>query len=140
MKNSPGRRAKTREQVAQLIKAGQPTRWKPGQSGNVSGRPAIATLSRAIRQVLNECVPGANGTTYAEAIARALAVKAAHGDVRAAAELADRAEGRPTQTIDLEVTQLAQRFDAMSRDELLRYAETGQLPEGMNDEQNQTAK
>jgi len=140
MKNSPGRRAKTREEVAEFIKAGEATRWKAGQSGNVSGRPAVATLSRAIRQVLSESVPGANGTTYAEAIARALAVKAAHGDVRAAAELADRAEGKPTQSIDLAVSQLAQRFDAMSRDELLRYAETGQLPEGMNDEQDQTAR
>lgn len=75
-----------------------------------------------------------NGVTYAEAIARRLADKALEGDVRAAAELAERAEGRPSQPIDLEVTQIARQFESMTREQLLRYAETGKLPEGVNDE------
>lgn len=134
MKKSPGGRGKTGEDVARLIEAGEQTRWKPGVSGNPSGRPASQTLSKACRFILSEIVPGMNGVTYAEAIARRLADKALEGDVRAAAELAERAEGRPSQPIDLEVTQIARQFESMTREQLLRYAETGKLPEGVNDE------
>jgi len=52
--------------------------------------------------------------------------------MRAAAELADRVEGRPTQSRDLQVTELARRFESTSRDELIHYAETGQLPQGVS--------
>jgi hypothetical protein len=76
--------------------------------------------------------------TFAEAIARKLAEKALGGDVRAAEELADRAEGKPGQSIDLSVTRLAEKFYSMSREDLLKYAETGKLPEGVADELQET--
>ena len=73
-------------------------RWKPGQSGNSGGRPRTAKLSDACRAKLASLVPGdATGRTHAEAIADELARRALTGDIRAAQELADRAEGRPGQ-------------------------------------------
>ena len=134
MKKSPGRRAKTGEVAPEFIQAGEPFRWKPGISGNPSGRPAVQTLGKACRELLSKLAPDGSGMTYAEAIAHSLADKALGGDVRAAAELADRAEGRPTQPIDLEVTQLARQFELMTREQLMRYAETGELPEGVSSE------
>jgi hypothetical protein len=69
-------------------------RFRPGVSGNPGGRPAIRTLSKACREVLSQPAPDNSGLTFAEAIARKLADKALEGDVRAAEELADRAEGK----------------------------------------------
>jgi hypothetical protein len=109
-------------------------RFRAGVSGNPGGRPAVRTLSKACREVLSQPVPDGSGLTFAEAIAKKLASKALEGDVRAAEELADRSEGRPGQSIDLTVSRLAERFYRMSREELLRYAETGKLPEGMANE------
>jgi hypothetical protein len=136
----PGRKAKTGREIAEsFVEAGKPYRWKPGVSGNPSGRPAVQKLSAAIRQVLGEPVPGGGGITYAQAIARKLADRAAAGCVRSAELLGDRAEGRPTQSLDIELTALAQRFESMTREELLTYAETGSLPEEVtNDEENQS--
>ncbi len=132
-----GRTKKSPEQIARLVEANRPYRWKPGQSGNPSGRPAIQKLSAAIRNILGQSVPGLDGVTYAELIAETLAEKAAAGDVRAAEILADRAEGRPSQSLDLQVTQLTERFEKMSREELLKYAQTGELPtERGRDEEN----
>jgi hypothetical protein len=127
---------KTERRIAQLVEISKPYRWKPGQSGNPSGRPAVQRLSAAMRNILGQCVPGMNGMTFAEVIARSLAKRAAAGDVRAAEILRDTSEGRPTQSISLEVSQLAERFSTMSRDQLLAYAEHGELPEGMSDAEN----
>jgi len=118
---SPRRREKTG--ADSLIKAGQPFRWKPGQSGNPSGRPATQKLSAAIRHVLGQCVPGTDGVTYAQLIAQTLAEKAVGGDVRAAEIHTDRSAGKAARSIDLEVTQSAQRFESMTREELLRYGD-----------------
>jgi hypothetical protein len=68
------------------------------------------------------------GRTYAEAIAEALAEKAVAGDIRAAQELADRAEGRARQSIEIEHTLLRQAFDRMNSEELETYAREGKLP------------
>jgi hypothetical protein len=77
---------------------GEATRFKPGESGNPGGRPRIAKLSEACRAKLGALVPDdAEGRTYAEAIAEKLVQLALKGDIRAAQELADRAEGRPSQ-------------------------------------------
>ena len=77
---------------------GEAHRWKPGQSGNPGGRPRTAKLSEACRAKLASIIPGdARGRTHAEAIADELARRALKGDIRAAQELADRAEGRPGQ-------------------------------------------
>jgi hypothetical protein len=51
------------------------------------------------------------------------------GDIRAAQELADRAEGRARQSIEIEHTLLRQAFDRMNSEELETYAREGKLPE-----------
>jgi len=73
------------------------------------------------------------GRTYAEAIAQTLAKKALQGDIRAAQEVADRAEGKAHQSIEIENTVLREAFTCMNREELIRYAETGQLPRWFTD-------
>jgi len=107
-----------------------PHRWQPGQSGNPGGRPKRTPLADACREVLALPVPGdSDGRTYAQKIAATLAEKAAEGDIRAAAELADRAEGRARQAIEIEQTRLREAFDRMSHEELEAYAVSGTLPE-----------
>jgi hypothetical protein len=109
-------------------------RFREGVSGNPGGRPAIRALSKACRAILAQPAPDGSGMTFAEAIARKLADKALNGDVKAAQELADRTEGRPGQSIDVTVTKLSEKFYNMSREDLLEYAETGKLPEGIADD------
>lgn len=105
------------------------TRWKPGHSGNPSGRPkGSGRLSKALAALMLEQYPGdERGRTYAEFIAEKLATAAAAGDIAAIRELADRTEGKATQRI--ENVAAWDRFERMSHDELMRYAETGNLPE-----------
>ena len=74
--------------------------------------------------------------TYAEAIAQTLAEKALAGDIRAAQEIADRAEGRPRQSIEVENTTLREASERMSNDELLAYATTGKLPDWFRKTEN----
>jgi hypothetical protein len=77
---------------------GEATQFKPGASGSPGGRPRAARLSEACRAKLGALVPDdAEGRTYAEAIAEKLVQLALRGDIRAAQELADRGEGRPSQ-------------------------------------------
>jgi Family of unknown function (DUF5681) len=107
-----------------------PHRWKPGQSGNPGGRPKTAALSEAARNVLAKRVPNdPQGRTYAEAIADTLAQLALEGDIRAAQELTDRAEGRARQSVEIEHSRLRAAFDEMSREELEAYARDGALPD-----------
>jgi len=95
--SSPENRRKTAE--ANLAH-GAAHRFKPGQSGNPGGRPRTAKLSEACRAKLESPIPGdAESRSYAEAIADKLAQLALKGDIRAAQELADRAEGRPSQMV-----------------------------------------
>ena len=78
--------------------------WKPGQSGNPGGRPKKKPLTDAYAAILDKTVPPdmaiklklPESATYAEVIAMALAVAAVNGEVKAAAELADRVEGKVT--------------------------------------------
>ena len=92
---SPENRRRTAE--ANLAH-GAAHRFKPGQSGNPGGRPRTAKLSEACRAKLASPIPGdPENRSYAEAIADKLALQALKGDIRAAQELADRAEGRPSQ-------------------------------------------
>jgi len=111
------------------IRGSEATRFKPGQSGNPGGRPKTAPLSHACRELLAQPVPDdPEGHTYAEAIARMLGKKATEGDIRAAQELADRAEGRARQSIEIQNTALAEAFERMNGEELLAYATAGKLP------------
>jgi Family of unknown function (DUF5681) len=95
------------------VRGDEATRWKPGQSGNPGGRPKRTPLIDACREVLSQLVPGdAKGRTYAQAIAEKLAAKAVEGDIRAAQELADRAEGKARQTLQI-VRRLQHRKDQL---------------------------
>ena len=81
------------------------TPWQPGQSGNPGGRPKTAPLSHACRELLARPVPDdPEGRTYAEVIAEMLGKKAIEGDIRAAQEIADRAEGRARQSVEINAT------------------------------------
>jgi Family of unknown function (DUF5681) len=121
--------AENRRKTGTPIPGSEATRFKPGQSGNPGGRPKMAALSRACRELLAVPLPDdPQGRTYAEAIAEALARKALAGDIRAAQELGDRAEGRARQAIEIEHTRLREAFERMSGEELEIYARDGLLP------------
>lgn len=116
-----------------------PHRWQPGKSGNPGGRPKRTPLADACREVLALPVPGdSEGRTYAQKIAATLAEKAAEGDIRAAAELADRAEGRARQSIEIEQTKLREAFDRMSYEEKEAYAASGKMPEWFSENGDET--
>ena len=122
----PENRRRTNE--ANLTK-GEPFRWPKGVSGNPGGRPKVAALSQACREKLSEPVPkDPEGRTYPQAIADTLASRALKGDVRAFEALADRAEGRARQAIEIEHRELRDAFGRMTREEMLTYATTGTLP------------
>jgi hypothetical protein len=78
-------------------------KFKAGVSGNKLGRPKHITLSEAIRAQLAVIAPDTGGRTYAEVIAEKLCIEAASGNVNAIREVADRTEGRPKQTVDLDL-------------------------------------
>jgi len=109
---------------------GEATQFKPGQSGNPGGRPKMAHLSHACRELLAALVPNdPEGRTYAQAIAETLAQKALAGDIRAAQEIADRAEGRARQSVEIQSAEMREAFERMSGEELLAYATTGNVPD-----------
>ena len=58
-----------------------------------------------------------------------LAQKALAGDIRAAQEIADRAEGKARQSFEIENAALRDAFERMSGEELLAYATTGKVPD-----------
>jgi len=75
------------------------TRFKKGQSGNPKGRPPkLPKLDELLASVMSE---ERNGLTAAEAVLRALLVKATKGDVRAAEVLLDRSFGKVRQVTDI---------------------------------------
>jgi uncharacterized protein DUF5681 len=126
------------------VPGGEATRWKPGQSGNPGGRPKIAPVSQACRELLAQPVPDdPEGCTYAKAIAQTLARKALDGDLRAAQELADRAEGNPRKSLEIENAALRAAFDRMTKAELEACAVSGALPDWfphLEGEGNETAQ
>ena len=97
MKVKPQNRDKTG-----LVEAGKPYSFKAGVSGNPGGRPRRKPLSDAYREALEQVSPDdPQGRTYAQIIAERLIHSAMRGNVQAARELADRAEGRTVQQVDL---------------------------------------
>jgi hypothetical protein len=72
--------------------------FKKGQSGNPNGRPRkLPELDKLLADVLGE---EKDGITAAEAILKALRLKAAKGDVRAIEVMLDRAYGKAKQSVD----------------------------------------
>jgi hypothetical protein len=74
------------------------TRWKPGQSGNPSGRPKKLHITDAIRAELER--EGPDGIPNDEAIARVLVELARAGNMDSIREIADRTEGKARQRIE----------------------------------------
>lgn len=99
---------------------GGATQFKPGQSGNPGGRPRKTPLADACRELLNKPAPDdSSGRSYAEAIAERLAKKALAGSIPAARELADRAEGKARQAMELSgVNSGPVQFEGMSDEQL----------------------
>jgi hypothetical protein len=96
-------------------------RFPKGVSGNPSGRPKLTKLTEALREQLAETLPDAPEETIAESIARALIKEAKSGNVQAAREIADRTEGKPKQSIDVDLQvkdwrQLAQTYGITEAD------------------------
>lgn len=76
-----------------------PKPFKKGQSGNPKGKPKkLPHLDKLLAEVLGE---EKDGITAAEAILKALRVKATKGDIRAAEVLLDRGYGKVKETINL---------------------------------------
>jgi hypothetical protein len=71
---------------------GKATQFRPGQSGNPSGRPK-EVFSRWIRHEL-ESLDTTGKTQIAQKIAKVLVRKAMRGDLRAIQLILDRMEGR----------------------------------------------
>ncbi len=78
-------------------------RFSKGVSGNPSGRPKVTRLTDALRQQISETNPDADDQTIAETIAKTLIQLSLSGDVQAIKEVFDRCEGKPKQSIDLDV-------------------------------------
>jgi hypothetical protein len=77
--------------------AGNPL-WKPGVSGNKSGKSKTKLLTDALRMELVQN-PG-----QARNIARKILALAEEGDLTAANIVFDRLEGKPTQAIEIDQT------------------------------------
>jgi Family of unknown function (DUF5681) len=79
---------------------GSGTRWKPGQSGNRSGRPKKLPITDVLREELEHI--GADGVAHDVAIARKLVEMARQGDLGAIREIADRTEGKARHRVEQE--------------------------------------
>jgi hypothetical protein len=99
----------------------------PGQSGNPAGRPRTKGLVAALKVAVAEV--GKDGRTVEEALADELVRQALRGRRRlvAIAEIFDRLEGRPRQSVDL--NDVTRRLQGRTDAELLAFATTGKWPE-----------
>ena len=76
--------------------------FKPGQSGNPSGRPRRKPLAEEYERLLGMRMPDQlcakvglpKGASYARGLAKALVDRAIKGDTAAAREITDRIEGK----------------------------------------------
>lgn len=75
--------------------------WKPGQSGNVGGRPKKTPITDELRALMEELYSGKErrfkGLTNAHVLALKMYEQAIGGDLSAQREIADRVEGKPLQ-------------------------------------------
>jgi hypothetical protein len=81
--------------------------WKPGQSGNISGRPKRLPISDALRRLadrkFNEKTKKRRikNATFADIAAHEQFLRAINGDTRALTEIREAIEGKATQRIEL---------------------------------------
>lgn len=88
---------KNRESKAREVGRGKPPvehQFKPGQSGNPGGRPKKKAVTEAYERIISD-------PKVAQAIAQGIIRAARKGNVRAAAEIADRVEGKVSQDVNL---------------------------------------
>jgi hypothetical protein len=111
--NRESRRGKNPNSLANL----EAHQFKPGQSGNITGRPKL--LGESYKHWLSE--DNGEGITNAEAVARAMGLEAMKGDVGAAREIRSATEGDKF-TGDINVTRREKNADEMSDDELATIA------------------
>lgn len=85
----------------------KPWLFKPGQSGNPAGKPkGTKHFSTLLMKVLKEQIElkGVGKVSLDEAMSMAIARKAVRGDVRAFEAITDRVDGRPAQSMEVQVT------------------------------------
>lgn len=88
----PANKEKNRELPEAFVKA----QFKPGQSGNYSGRPKKKLIDEVLAELL-----GAKNSAEATRIAKALIKTAAKGDSKAAKLIAERTQGKPLQKVEV---------------------------------------
>jgi Family of unknown function (DUF5681) len=98
------RRRQARKGVA--VPNGEGTRFQKGcPSPNPTGRPKWAAFSQLARERLLEPVPNdERGRTHSEVLFDMAFARARKGDLDAAEFLLDRAEGKPVQSVNTQVT------------------------------------
>ncbi len=79
-------------------------RFPPGESGNPNGRPRVDSLTEALREQLAEAANPEDSRTVAEHLARALIKQGMKGNVAALALIGDRCEGKPKQSLDVDLS------------------------------------
>ena len=83
--------------------------WKPGQCGNLGGRPKKHPVTDRYAAVLEKPLPDElvrllkvkKGTTYGEAIAFGQAISAIKGKADSAREIREALEGKATQRVEV---------------------------------------
>jgi hypothetical protein len=93
--------------------------WPKGVSGNPGGRPAKTPLTDVLAALLqSSCADDPAQRTYAEVIAEVLLQRACVGDIRAVREIADRVEGRPSQSVSVVTAECARCREATDQSRL----------------------
>jgi len=97
--------------------------FKPGQSGNLKGRPRTRGLIVALKAALAEVQQ--DGRTVEQALIDALVREALRGQRKLSAigEIFDRLEGKAKQQVD--VKDITEELRGRSDEDLLHYAEHG---------------
>lgn len=78
----------------------KPTQFKKGQSGNPGGKPRKPAITAMLREFVFSKDPGTK-KLWGERIVEAIAKKAAKGNVAAFAEITNRLDGKPKETVEL---------------------------------------
>lgn len=119
-KTKPANRLKNggRRGNPRIAEAGKATRFKPGNNANPSGRPRDVVTQIMREMMPTPCPFNKKGLVWAEAIALAVFKRAIAGDVRAVAEVLDRTEGKPRQSVDLSAVALVQNVVPTSLEEI----------------------
>jgi hypothetical protein len=98
-KTTRKRRSKLSEKQSQVL---QTHAFKPGESGNIAGRPRKLMTEAYRRALERKFANDPQGRTYADAIAEKMIGLGLKGDVRAVAEVSTRADGVPQQSVSFD--------------------------------------